>query len=288
VLADRSSERWRPVYVPYAALSVVDLCSWVLSTLGEEISGSPQAALEGVANDLQREGLGLLLLVDDAAALPMETARWLGRLVAGPDGPLALVVASGDRAGSSATLAALGQCEVVRLSEPMNDGESAEYIRARLGRAGAPDSILARFDDASIRRLYAISGGNPRRLHIAASDLLHGGSGRRPRGRLRNRLRADRRDPGGRPRRGVTALTAAAPRRPASRSGASRQKEPGRGLPEPEALVERVRLEPRVCRRHLGVQTTLRCQGPVWALCRAPCGAPMGGRSFRRAEAPPW
>lgn len=180
VLADRSSERWRPVYVPYAALSVLDLCSWVLSTLGEEVGASPQAALDGVAKDLQREGLGLLLLVDDAAALPMETARWLGRLVAGPGGPLALVVASGDRSGSSATLAALGRCEVVRLSEPMNDLECAEYIRARLGRARAPDSILARFDDASVRRLYAISGGNPRRLHIAASDLLRGGGGRVP------------------------------------------------------------------------------------------------------------
>ena len=180
VLATRCSERWRPVYVPYAALSAVDLCAWVLATLEEDYAGSPQAALDRVANDLQQEGLGLLLLVDDAGALPIETARWLGQRVADSGGSVALVVAAGDRATSAASLAALGPCEVARLSEPMNDLECAEYIRARLGRARAPDSLLARFNDSSVRRLYAISGGNPRRLHIAAADLLRGGSGQVP------------------------------------------------------------------------------------------------------------
>ena len=184
MVAERARRSWRPVTLQYAALSPSELCAWVLAALGENDAGSPEGALRALIEVLHETGQGLLLLVDDAGALPIETARWLGELAESCQGRLGLVVAAGDHANAGARLAALGPLVQVRFSEPMTDAETAEYMSWRLARAGVPANVRARFDPASTRRLHAISGGNPRRLHIAAADLLRGGSGEVPEDRF--------------------------------------------------------------------------------------------------------
>lgn len=180
MLAERSGRSWHPFHLQYGALSPDELCCWLLSTLGEDKGGPPREAMRELVEVYHESGHALLLLVDDASGLPIETARWLGDLALQCDGRLGLVLAAGDHAGTGSRLAALGDVVQVRLSEPMSEAETAEYLIWRLARCGVPANVRARFSPAVARRLHAIAGGNPRRLHIAAADLLRGGQGEVP------------------------------------------------------------------------------------------------------------
>lgn len=180
VLAERVRDRWGPIFLPYAALSPEDLASWIRTALGEGEIDQVAALQPGPPGQRERKAHHPLLLVDDAGALPLESARWLGGLAANPDVRVGVVVAASDRAATGSRMAALGGTVSVRLADPMDEHECAEYLRRRLSLADAPLEVRGRFGDATIRRLHAIAGGNPRRLHLAASDLLAGGSGQLP------------------------------------------------------------------------------------------------------------
>lgn len=183
LVGERAGPGWRPVHLPYAALAPEELCAWVLATLGEDDGGAPLAALHAVIERWHEQGEGMLLLVDDAGALPVATARWLGELAGAVAGRFGLVVTAGDSGGGQ-SMAALGDVHVVRLAEPMSEQETADYLGFRLARAGVPHAVRDRFTPSAVRRLHAIAGGNPRRLHIAAADLLRGGSGEIPEDRF--------------------------------------------------------------------------------------------------------
>ena len=74
----RLDDRLRSVYLPYAALPLDELCAWALSLLGFSQSSDTIGDLLQTANELLSRGSGLLLLIDDAGALPLPTARKLG------------------------------------------------------------------------------------------------------------------------------------------------------------------------------------------------------------------
>jgi type II secretory pathway predicted ATPase ExeA len=180
VLSERARGNWHPVYLPYASLAPEELCAWVLSVLGEESSGEAWPELRAQLRILRAHGAGLLLLVDDADTMPLDTVRWLGEQAAEGEG-LGIVLAASDGVASGRVVAALGErVELTRFSQPMSEAESVDYVAWRLARAGVPPAVRSHFDPATVRSLHGVAGGNPRRLHIAAASVLRGGPAELP------------------------------------------------------------------------------------------------------------
>jgi len=169
----------RPVHLAYAAMPMDDLCAWAVALAGESLPTDPVARLAAMGRGDTLGGHPLVLLVDDANSMPAETARALGALVTSCAGGLRLVLASNDDARTSRTAAALGIDLVEhRLDRPMTDEETRQYVMERLRRADAPPGAWRSLDSERVRRLHAVSGGNPRRLHVLADELLRGDPGR--------------------------------------------------------------------------------------------------------------
>lgn len=180
LLAAQVRDEFRPIYLPYAALPPEELCAWALSVLGAPAASDPIASLRALAARQREEPSPLLLSIDDAGAMPVATARWVGDLVSGSEGALRLLISASDQDSTNRALAAIGgDFDIVALSEPMSEAETRSYIDARLTLARVPLSMRQRFDAETVRRLHQTSAGIPRRLHTAAAALLHGG--RRPR-----------------------------------------------------------------------------------------------------------
>ncbi len=177
VLAEQLAEHARCVHLPYAALPMDELAHWALARLGE----TPQPgvafpdALAGVALREAAAGRSLLLLMDDASALPVQAARDLCKLVAQLEGAIGVIVVLADDRRAGRVLAALGEgVQRVRLRHGLGDEEARSYLRARCARAGAgAGHALAAFTSERVDWLIAESAGNPRRLNALATWLLH-------------------------------------------------------------------------------------------------------------------
>jgi type II secretory pathway predicted ATPase ExeA len=175
LLADRLSPQLHFVYIPYPALPPDGLCTWALDLLGTQASDDPIAMLKAYGEHLRRQGSALLLLIDDAGALPVDSARMFGNLVAASDGGLRLAVASTDSPEASRPLAALGSdINMIRLIEPMTEAETRRYLESRLAMACVADAICAYFDDETMAALHRMSSGVPRRLNALASAVMRG------------------------------------------------------------------------------------------------------------------
>jgi hypothetical protein len=173
LLAEEAPEGTQTVYLPYAALPPEDLCAWALGLLGMPATDDPIGALQAFGRDLRKRESSLLMLIDDAGAMPIATARWARELVQNSGGGVRLAVAASDNATSDRTIAAIGSnVDIVHLTDPMTESETRKYIDERLALARAPDSIRARFDDRTVRILHRIAAGIPRRLHSAAAAIL--------------------------------------------------------------------------------------------------------------------
>jgi len=173
LLEEEAPEDLQTVYLPYAALPPEELCGWALGLLGLPGTGDSIGALQAHSRDLSERGSSLLLLIDDAGAMPIATARWAGELVQNSSGSVRLVIAASDNATGNRTIAAIGtNFDIVHLDDPMTESETSQYIDGRLALARVPDSIRAGFDDQTVRLLHRISAGIPRRLHSAAMGIL--------------------------------------------------------------------------------------------------------------------
>jgi type II secretory pathway predicted ATPase ExeA len=171
----RLDDRLRPVYLPYAALPLDELCAWALSLLGFSHSDDTIGDLMQTASQQNARGSGLLLLIDDASAMPLPTARKLGDLVATSGGALRLLVAAVEGASASRMLAATGaNVHVVKLLDPMSAAETQRYVAARLAHARVPSGVAARFDAEMLQSIHRLSAGIPRRVHGVASAVLRG------------------------------------------------------------------------------------------------------------------
>ena len=137
--------------------------------LGESVE--PARATVALAASARR-GAPLVLLIDDASALPVPTARALRELVDALGGSLRMVAAVVDDARSSAAIAALGYHLLhVRLRHALTPREVHDYVHGRIARAGRGDSS-APFLDETIDRLAIASGGVPRVVNTLATWLL--------------------------------------------------------------------------------------------------------------------
>jgi serine/threonine-protein kinase len=178
LLADRLEAELHPVFLPYGALNPQDLAAYALDRLGSPRTDEPMGVLKAYARHLGEEASALLLLVDDAGAVPNDTARWLCELARGSDGSVRCVFAVTDDVASGDVVSALllvgrgGAVPVVRLAAAMTRDETADYIEAHLAAGRVSGAVRALFGSAAITRLHEMSGGTPRRLHTAAQALL--------------------------------------------------------------------------------------------------------------------
>lgn len=182
VLERRLSSRHTTVSIPYAALAPDELCRFVLGLLGRQESArrGTRDDLVEIARVVAAAGRPLLLLVDDASALPVESATLLASLVQSV--AMRVVAAGLDRIDAGASPARDWVAELaatrVRLDAPMSREETAAHLRALLDRA---DSDARRRLDANVAaRLFAASGGVVRELHGHASEWLRRGDAALP------------------------------------------------------------------------------------------------------------
>jgi type II secretory pathway predicted ATPase ExeA len=173
LLADRLEEKFHSVFLPYGALPTEGLCAYALDRLGSPRTDDPVGVLKAYARHLKEQGSALLLLVDDAGAMPNSTLRWLCDLARKSDDSMRCVFAVTDDVNSGAVIAALpSEVAIVRLADPMTPEETANYVEAHLAVGRVSGAVRALFDAAAVTRLHELSGGIPRRLHTAAQAML--------------------------------------------------------------------------------------------------------------------
>jgi type II secretory pathway predicted ATPase ExeA len=173
LLARASAERCRPLYVPYCSLSPEELASLVLGLLDWGRDEDPELALLDAARRVAESGRRLLLLVDDAASLPGETAAQLAHWLNASGGALQIAMAGLPGASLRHARDAFGdRAEDVTLASGLRTDEIRSYVDNRLARAGAEPAIRAAFDDAALAELERVSAGNPRRLNLAAQAIV--------------------------------------------------------------------------------------------------------------------
>jgi type II secretory pathway predicted ATPase ExeA len=161
----------RCAYLPYTALGIEELALVSLDALGEEAaSDSATIALAACARRVPEAPL--VLLLDDACALPAPSARALRELVEALDGALRLVAAAAEDTRSLVALASLGDDALnVGLRHPLTPHEANAYVRGRLMRAGASAAERA-LQDEHIALIAAESAGVPRDINTLASLML--------------------------------------------------------------------------------------------------------------------
>jgi type II secretory pathway predicted ATPase ExeA len=171
VLAERLGADFDVLHVATGALPLPDLLGLALGSRGSEAGRDRLRRVDAGALRAAGRGATLVLPIDDAEALAPGAARGLGSLARSFDGALRLVLAV-DGPPSETLRAAFGAgLAEVRLEKPMDAGEVAEYVGARLARARMAPALRARFDGEQAQRLHALSGGIPALVNRLAVEL---------------------------------------------------------------------------------------------------------------------
>ncbi len=177
----------RTLYLPYAGLSIIDLCVWIHGLLGRGIrlpetganSGAALEALCALAPDAQNP---FILLVDDADSMPQETIRALVEGLPRTLSPLRLLIALNDDAKASRLLASLDTFHplLLPLGPPMSEAETARYLAGRMRWAAFDAEEIARWNPAVLRKIHGLSGGVPRQVHRIAASIFEARAKGRP------------------------------------------------------------------------------------------------------------
>jgi hypothetical protein len=170
----------RTLYLPYAALSLSDLCDWVHGLLGRPRPFGALAdedetdALKALCELAPVPGRPFHLLIDDADSMPPSTLRGIAQGLAREGSPLRLVLGLTDDSRAARMLAALDPLLPfeTRLASPLDAAEIEAYLRARLARAELGVDLLEGLDPVTVARIEALSGGVPRRIHRVVTALL--------------------------------------------------------------------------------------------------------------------
>lgn len=169
VLRERLLGAFECLYVPFPRLSGPELWRWAAVALGLGSGDDDRGAVLGRARRLRDEGSGLVLLVDDAGALPPSTRA---DLFAGLDtaGFSVVLAFSSDDFLQLESLPAF--VRRVEIGPPMTLSETRSYVHARLRRADADGTIAARLTADRLAELHDASGGVPARLHALLAAWL--------------------------------------------------------------------------------------------------------------------
>ena len=180
---DRRQPACRALYLPYAALSLPDLCDWVHGLLGldrptrssaNDADDADDEALVALAKLAGADGRPFHLLIDDADSMPSATLRALAQGLAKQGSPLRLVLALSDDSRSTRLLAAVDSLDPLELPYrgALDENETEAYLRARLAQAGLGVELLDGLDPLTVARIRALSGGIPRRIHRVVGALV--------------------------------------------------------------------------------------------------------------------
>ena len=176
------TRRVRVLNIVSTAIDPDDLLRTVAGQLGVDAQGLSKAALlsatERALNGVARDGRRVLLIVDEAQALPLaslEELRMLSNFQAGGHALLQILLVGQpefrDRLLGSGAVEQLRQRVIaIHHLDPMDPEEVPDYIAHRLavaGWTGRPDFAGDAFD-----ALYEASGGVPRRLNVLAGRVL--------------------------------------------------------------------------------------------------------------------
>jgi type II secretory pathway predicted ATPase ExeA len=162
VLSERLAGAFECLYVPFPRLAENDLWRWAAAALGLGPGEDDRGAVLGRAERLAAAGSGLVLLVDDAGALPSSTR---GDLLAALDVPgfsLVLAFNSEDHAQLRSLPAYVRRVE---LGPPMTLAETRAYVQARLRRADPDGAVSARLTSDQLAALHEAASGVPAQLH---------------------------------------------------------------------------------------------------------------------------
>jgi type II secretory pathway predicted ATPase ExeA len=181
-LVSRLQDRMDVVYLPNPCMSRQDILqavAWDMGLMGTPADGAPQALLLAIqAHLLRRHGQGrrVLMVVDEAHAMPMESleeVRRLSNLETAKDKLINIVLF-----GQPELIELLSRVEMRpvldrvshRLTvQPWSEPEAARYVHQRLQAAGAATSL---FEPVALSALCRLSKGRARRIHLLAEKAL--------------------------------------------------------------------------------------------------------------------
>ena len=171
VLAERLEGAFESLYVPFPRLDPAEFWAWAAAALGIPRSTDDRSAVLEHARRHADDGHGLVLLVDDAGALPLETRAELMDACRTTGFAVVMAFTSDDR-GLLADLPEF--VRRIELGPPMTPAETRAYVRARLRRVDPGGVVAERIDSARMAELHEASGGVPARLHALLDAWLRG------------------------------------------------------------------------------------------------------------------
>jgi type II secretory pathway predicted ATPase ExeA len=179
VLAERLQPNMRALYLPYASMSLTELCAWGIGLMEGRAPDGGRATPDELVESAGWPARELVLLVDDANSMPLTTARDLGEALSLPRAGARVVLAASDDARMSRVIAALDlDVETCRYSQPFTAEETTAYVDAQLRAAAAEPAVFERFDASTLEQIHGISGGIPRLIHHLAADIVSGQTSR--------------------------------------------------------------------------------------------------------------
>ncbi len=162
VLRERLAGAFECLYVPFPRLAPSELWRWAAAALGLGPGEGDRGAVLARAGRLGEEGSGIVLLVDDAGALPPATRHDLLGALDAPGFSLVLAFASDDQPQLSALPAWVRRVE---LGPPLTLAETRAYVHARLLRADPDGAVSTRLTADQLAAFHEASGGVPAQLH---------------------------------------------------------------------------------------------------------------------------
>ena len=162
LLRERLLGAFECLYVPFPRLSAPELWRWAAAALGLGAGEDDRDAVLGRARRLAGEGSGLVLLLDDAGALPVSTRADLFGALDTPGFSLVLALGSDDILQLDSLPPYVRRVEI---GPPMTLAETRSYVHARLRHADPDGALAARLTADRLAALHEASGGVPARLH---------------------------------------------------------------------------------------------------------------------------